>query len=79
MALTAEGLIEIPLEEFYKWVNVNYAVYGMEAVYGPPSYNESTQSLDVLFAISDTNNPESWATKPKALLAWDKNKIDVPN
>ena len=79
MAMVAEGVLEIPLEVFYEWVNKTYNIPGMEVVYGPPQLNKSTNSLDLLFAMGDETDPNSWATKPDAVLAWNDNNFDVPN
>lgn len=78
MSMTAEGMVKIPLEVFYEWVTKTYKIPGMEVVYGPPQLNKNTNSLDLLIAMDDETDPNSWETKPVAVLAWNNN-FDVPN
>lgn len=79
MALTAEGTLEIPMEEFWNWVFTSYSVKGMDSVYGIPHFNKSTNSIEITVAMGDQTNPNTWATKPKALLEWSEKTVDVPN
>jgi hypothetical protein len=79
MALTAEGTLEIPMEEFWDWVVTSYGVKGMVSVYGIPRFNKNTNSIEITVAMGDQTNPNSWATEPKALLEWSEKPVDVPN
>jgi hypothetical protein len=79
MALTAEGTLEIPMEEFWNWVFTSYGVGGMVSLYGIPRFNKNTNSIEITVAMGDQTNPNEWATKPKALLEWSEKTVDVPN
>lgn len=80
MAISAEGIIEIPLEEFFNWVSERENLRGYERSFGVPKTNKINQTLEVTFALSDTCDPIDWVEKPKCLLEWkDEQKSDVPN
>lgn len=79
MALTLEGTLEIPMEEFYRWVFNTYGPAGMITVYGPPHFNKITNSLVMSVALGDVTSPDSWATKPKAISDWSENTTTIPN
>ena len=71
--MTQEGTIEIPLEEFWTWVQHNYAsrLEGMEIVYGVPRIPKGNGTMEIDFAASTEGSPHDWGVKPKAVLQWD--------
>lgn len=72
MSFTAEGTIEINLEEFFTWVYENYAPSnGAEYQYGVPRVNKSNHTLEIDFAMATGCNPQDWMEQPDALKQWE--------
>ena len=74
--ITQEGTIEIPLEEFWEWVQKTYADHmnGMETSYGVPRVNKGNDTLEIDFAAADDGHPSQWAEKPKSVKQWEELK-----
>lgn len=77
MAFVGEALIEIPLEDFWKYVKIHHPdLY--ETQYGVPRVNIDNQTLEIDVAFSYGCHPTEWAVKSKAELQWkelkEKNK-----
>jgi hypothetical protein len=71
---TYEGMIEIPLEEFWEFV-AKYHPEGGSPVYGVPRANKGNQCMEIDFAMgTDDVCPSEWAVKPDALLQWKDHK-----
>lgn len=71
MSFTAEGTIEIDLEEFFTWVYQNYApTKGTQYQYGVPRTNKDNQTIEVDFAMATDCHPKEWAEKPEAFKQW---------
>lgn len=70
--LTQEGVIEIPLEDFWNWMIKVHAhnLVGMETAFGVPRVNKENQTIEVSFAASSDGDPKSWATPPKCMTEW---------
>ena len=67
MASDGEGIIRIPMEEFYEFA-LKYAptMDGAEVIIGPPRMlNDEEVEMD--FAWSTSVSPSDWAEEPKAL------------
>jgi hypothetical protein len=77
MSFTAEGTIEIDLEEFFTWVYQNYAparACGAEYQYGVPRVNKGSQVLEIDFAMATDCNPKDWIQEPDVLKQWEELK-----
>ena len=72
MAFTAEGTIEIDLDQFWEWVREEHCPHGTETRFGVPRVNKSNMTLDIDFAAGTENDPASWAVKPKAVTQWEE-------
>lgn len=72
MAFTCEGTLEIDLADFWEWVYENYSPVpkGSEIQYGVPRVNKSNGVLEIDFAASSDNSPETWAIQPDAVKQW---------
>jgi hypothetical protein len=71
MSFTAEGTIEIPMEDFFNWLYENYApCSGVEYQYGVPRVNKSNQTLEIDFAMATDCNPNVWVEKPSVMKQW---------
>jgi hypothetical protein len=73
MSYTAEGTIEIPLEDFFGWVYTNYSpcyMSGVEFQHGVPRVNKSNNTIEVDFAMGTDCNPAQWKEKPKFMEEW---------
>lgn len=69
--VTAEGLIEIDLGDFFTWVSENYAPMknGCHS-FGVPRVNKSNNTLEIDFAVASDVSPEDWTVQPKAVTQW---------
>jgi hypothetical protein len=75
MGYTAEGTIEIPLEEFWDFVTKNYSPTNNDEIrFGVPRVNKSNQVLEIDFAFSNDTSPDNWSVKPDCLKQWDELK-----
>lgn len=72
MAIDGEGIIYIPLEDFWAWVMENYAPYpeGAESLVGKPEIDILNVEIKIPYAFSTICNPTSWGKKSKAELSW---------
>lgn len=72
MSFTAEGTIEIDMEDFTCWIYENYLfTQGVEFQLGIPRVNKSNQTLEVDFAMGTDTNPKNWSKIPKAIQQWE--------
>ena len=73
MSFTAEGTIEIDMEDFTRWIYENYLpTQWVEFQLGIPRVNKSNQTLEVDFAMgTGTNHPKNWSKIPKAIQQWE--------
>jgi hypothetical protein len=75
MSFTAEGTIEIDLEEFFTWVYQNYApARGAEYQYGVPRVNKGNGTLELDFAMATECDPKDWIEKPDVVKQWEELK-----
>lgn len=69
--VTAEGLIEIDLGDFFTWVLENYApLKNGEHSFGVPRVNIGNSTLEIDFAVGSDSCPAEWAVPPKAVTQW---------
>lgn len=74
MSFTAEGTIEIDLEDFFTWVYEKYVpTNGAVYQYGVPRTNKSNQTLEVDFAMATDVDPKDWFEQPDAVKQWKDN------
>ena len=72
MSCTYEGMIEIPLEDFWQFV-ARYHPKDGQPCYGVPRANKGNGTLEIDFAMgTDDVSPYEWAEKPKALRQWEE-------
>lgn len=72
MSFIAEGTIEIPTEEFFTWLYMNYApCKGVEYQYGVPRVNKSNLTIEVDFAMATDCHPKDWFQKPEVCKQWE--------
>lgn len=74
MACTYEGVIEIPLEDFWAFVSRYHPHTTGEVVYGVPKPDKGAGTLNIAFAVGDDTHPNQWAVKPEAVTQWEKMK-----
>jgi hypothetical protein len=71
---TYEGLLEIPLEEFWDFV-VKYLPDELdEMYYGVPRINQQNYTMEIDYAGDSTGSPENWKVLPKAVTQWRANR-----
>jgi hypothetical protein len=70
MGRTYEGMIEIPLEEFWAFVEKYNTSSGDEVAYGVPRVNKGNHCVEIDFAASSDGPPADWAEPPKAVTQW---------
>jgi hypothetical protein len=71
MAMTCEGLIEIPLEDLWVFVSQHHDKTTGEVLYGVPRINKANNCLEVSFAVSTEGHPSEWAVASEAQKEWD--------
>lgn len=76
MATTGEGTIEIPLEDFWSYVDGYNIIEGNYNLYGKPKVNLDNNTLEIIFAFSDSGDPREWGEKSEAEKSW-KEKVDT--
>jgi hypothetical protein len=75
MSFTAQGTIEIDLEEFFTWVYQNYVpTSGVEYRYGVPRVNKSNGTLELDFVMATECDPKDWIETPDAIKQWEELK-----
>lgn len=67
-----EGSIEIPLEDFWRFIGRYGPKTGGYVAYGVPKADKATGTLSVAFAVGDETPPAEWARKPDAVTEWEK-------
>lgn len=72
MAITGEGTIEIPLEDFWSYVDEYNIVKDNYVIYGKPTINLDNQTLEIKFAFSDEGDPYKWSEKSEAEESWEE-------
>ena len=72
MAASYEGLIEIPLEEFWEFVTKYHDKTIGEIAYGIPRVNRSNATIEISFAVGTECHPSGWAKKPLAVMEWEQ-------
>lgn len=70
MAITGEGTIEIPLEDFWKFLNNYHNHKGDVLVFGVPKTDIEGQCIIVNYAYDSIDSPQEWLEKPKCLKEW---------
>lgn len=72
MANYGEGKIEIPLEDFWGYVERYHDHESSELLYGVPSVNPDNETIEINYAFSTNSNPSDWAEKPECYNEWVK-------
>ena len=75
MAYTLIGKIEIPLEDFWEFVN-KYVPVGVEVAFGVPKVNISNNTIEIPAALSTDGSPLDWTERPDFLSEWYKRNSD---
>lgn len=71
MAYMYEGLVEIPLEDFWKFIEGYTPKTSGEVVYGVPKVDKGAGTLNIAFAVGNKTHPKDWARKPVAVEEWE--------
>lgn len=66
-----EGVVEIPLDEFWEFVSKFHDKTSGEVAYGVPKVAKGAGTLNVSFAVGYECHPSEWAEKPPAVTEWD--------
>ena len=78
MSYTAEGMVEIDLEELWTFVLKRLPTDGGEEyVLGVPRVNKGNGTLEIDFAVAVNGNPHDWSVKPKAIIQWEQHKDQI--
>jgi hypothetical protein len=72
MGADGTGTIYIPLEEFWAFAQKYGPRLEGESVYGVPRVENDDLVID--YAFSTEAHPNTWATKPPAVVQWDDQK-----
>ena len=73
MASDGQGTIYIELIDFWEFVRRYSPVPDdVESLYGVPRFNRTGGDLEIDYAFSSENDPETWAIKPAAADQWDE-------
>lgn len=72
MSRTYEGVIEIPLEEFWAFVSKYGPSDSDEIRYGVPRANRQNATIEIDYAGDSDGCPECWLVKPIAITQWEK-------
>jgi hypothetical protein len=64
-----EGVIEIDLVDFWKFVHEQHPFIG-DVQYGVPRLNVSNGTLEIDVAFSESVHPQDWAVPSKASVQW---------
>ena len=68
MIVTAEGVVDIELTEFWEWVrNQSDLPKATNLVFDLPTINKANQSIEVKFAFGSEESPTEWFKKPEWL------------
>jgi len=70
MGRTYEGLIEIPLGDFWAFVSKYQPNEGDEFAYGAPKVNKDNNTLEIAFAAGSDGHPTTWVEIPEAVRQW---------
>jgi hypothetical protein len=70
MASFGEGKIEIPMEEFWAFVNKYHEHKTAELAFGVPKVNKENETMEINYAYGTESNPIAWSVKPKCLEEW---------
>ena len=66
-----EGVVEIPLDEFWEFVPKFHDKTSWEVAYGVPKVEKGAGTLNVSFAVGYESHPSEWAKKPPAVTEWE--------
>ena len=66
-----EGNIEIPLEDFWNFIDKYHEHNIVEIAYGVPFVNKEKQVITLDYAYENEKHPSEWKDKPKCLKQWD--------
>lgn len=73
MGYTAEGKIEIDMDEFWAFLHKYVPYSDGEYSFGVPRVNQSNCVMEIDFAVSSEGSPDDWVKKPKSALQWKNN------
>ncbi len=70
MAAFGEGTIEIPMEDFWEFVNKYHEHKKAELAFGVPKVNHLNNTININYAFGNDSDPREWSEEPTAVKEW---------